>query len=300
MNFETLRSHLDKLSSITNAEWMQSLSPRKCAELEFHNRDRDRKLKSSLSQDDFEKYYGNKKYYSAVRRSVQFTDDWIIANAHGKVFLDYACGNGSNAIKAAKAGAALAIGIDISSVSVENARADAAALGLTNVVFLQADAERTLLPASSIDVIICSGMLHHLDLSYAFVELRRILAPGGKILAIEALNYNPFIRLYRMLTPAMRTDWEKNHILGFSDIRFAKRFFDVRSIRFWHVLGYAGAHIPIPMQALDALDRVLEWIPGVRLLAWIFTFELRSRKTPDDLGDNSIETVPQGEAKTAG
>lgn len=291
MNLTKLRHHIDKLSTISNAEWLQSLSPRKRAELEFHNRDRDRKLKSSLSQDDFEKYYGNKKYYSAVRRSVQFTDDWIIANAPGKVFLDYACGNGSNAIKAAKAGAALAIGIDISSVSVENARADAAALGLTNTVFLQADAERTLLPASSIDVIICSGMLHHLDLSYAFFELRRILAPGGKILAIEALNYNPFIRLYRMLTPAMRTDWEKNHILGFSDVRFAKRFFAVRSILFWHVLGYAGAHVSFAMPAIDLLDRLLEKVPGIRLFAWIFTFELHSRKTLADINDDGMESA---------
>ena len=43
----------------------------------------------------------------------------------------------------------------------------------------------------------CCGMLHHLDLSYAFPELRRILSLEGKILAIEALDYNPIIKLYR-------------------------------------------------------------------------------------------------------
>ncbi len=54
-----------------------------------------------------------------------------------------------------------------------------------------------MLDDNYIDAIICSGMLHHLDLSYAFLELRRILRAEGKILAaIEALNYNPAIKLY--------------------------------------------------------------------------------------------------------
>ena len=62
---------------------------------------------------------------------------------------------------------------------------------------MQADAENTMLDDNYIDAIICSGMLHHLDLSYAFLELRRILRAEGKILAaIEALNYNPAIKLY--------------------------------------------------------------------------------------------------------
>ncbi|NLO90657.1 MAG: class I SAM-dependent methyltransferase, partial [Elusimicrobia bacterium] len=176
-------------------------------------------------------------------------------------------------------GAALAIGIDISDESVRNANADAKALGLDNVVFVQADAENTCLPDSSVDVILCSGMLHHLDLSYAFPELRRILKPGGRILAGEALNCNPFIKLYRKLTKSMRTEWEANHILGLADLDFAARFFDIREVRFWHVVGYLGAHLPLFKGIFDSLDRfVLERIPLVNRMAWIFTFEMRSLK----------------------
>lgn len=36
----------------------------------------------------------------------------------------------------------------------------------------------------------------------------------------------------------MRTDYEKNHILRFKDIGFAKRFFEVRNIRYWHITVY--------------------------------------------------------------
>lgn len=275
---ERLRGELEKLEAITNEQWLASLNPRKRAELDFHNKDRDRKRVATIGKDDFEKYYGNKKYYSTVERSAGYTVDWIRRHAAGKIFLDYACGNGQYAIKAAQAGAALAIGIDISDESIRNARADAAALGLQNVVFAQADAENTRLPDDSVDAVLCSGMLHHLDLSYAFPELRRVLKPGGRILAVEALNWNPFIRLYRKFTKDMRTEWEKNHILGFSDLAFAARFFDVREIKFWHVTGYLGAHLRSLGGLFEAADRLLEKIPLAQRMAWIFTFELRSLK----------------------
>jgi hypothetical protein len=120
-------------------------------------------------------------------------------------------------------------------------------------------------------------MLHHLDLSFAFPELRRILAANGKILAFESLRYNPLIALYRRLTPEMRTEWEKEHILGLADLRFARRFFDVGEVRYWHVLGILGPHVPALAGVLDAVDRHLARIPLVRLLSWIFTFELKSK-----------------------
>jgi len=275
---ETLRMELKKLESITNEQWLAGLNPRKRAELDFHNKDRDRKRVAEIGKDDFEKYYGNKKYYTTVERSTGYTVDWIRKHAAGKIFLDYACGNGQYAIKAAQAGAALAIGIDISDESIRNARADAAALGLQNAAFAQADAENTRLPDDSVDTVLCSGMLHHLDLSYAFPELRRILKPGGRILAVEALNWNPFIRLYRKFTKDMRTEWEKNHILGFSDLAFASRFFEVREIKFWHVTGYLGAHLRSLGRLFETADRLLEKIPLAQRMAWIFTFELRSLK----------------------
>jgi len=120
-------------------------------------------------------------------------------------------------------------------------------------------------------------MLHHLDLSYAFPELRRILAPGGTILAVEALDYNPFIKLYRRLTPQMRTEWEKAHILSLKDVRFAQRFFDLGEIHYWHITSIASPHVPVLAGVLERADRLLTRIPLVRLLAWIFTFELKAQ-----------------------
>lgn len=273
MNLEQLKTHLNHIASISNQTWMEGLNERKIKELEYHNRYRD------TTTHAYDKLYGkNRKFYLTVMRSTQYYEAWIREHAREKIFLDYACGSGRNAIKAAKAGAALSIGFDISDISVKNAQENAKKSELKNIFFFQADAENTKLPDECIDAIICSGMLHHLDLSYAFQELRRILAPGGKILVVEALDYNPAIKLYRQLTPNMRTKWEKSHILNLKDVDFASRFFNIGEIKHWHILGYSGAYFPKLLALFDAVDSVLERVPGVRLMSWIFTFELLKKK----------------------
>ena len=66
----------------------------------------------------------------------------------------------------------MSIGIDVSKGSIENARRSARETGVEgNTFFLQGDCERTEFPASCIDVVVCSGMLHHIDLSNAFPRL---------------------------------------------------------------------------------------------------------------------------------
>lgn len=276
INLEKLITQLKEIEKINNDEWLQSLNQRKVKELEFHDLHRDHKKTQELAQDTYEKFYGNKKYYQATELSKQYVDQWIAKNAKNKIFLDYACGNGVNAIKAAKAGAKLSMGIDISSVSLANATEQAKEENLSQqTYFVQADCENTKLLDESIDVIICSGMLHHLDLSYAFPELRRILAPGGTILCVEALDYNPLIKLYRNLTPEMRTEWEKSHILDLSDLEFAKRFFKLGEIKYWHISSIVAPKLSLSLLPLfNSIDQILTKIPGIQLMAWIFTFEL--------------------------
>ncbi|HEY8964001.1 MAG TPA: class I SAM-dependent methyltransferase [Alphaproteobacteria bacterium] len=284
---EKLLTAVREIDRISNEAWQQTLTSRKKKEIEFHDAHRtrqegvnsQRELEENLSTtDSYEKFYGNKKYYSATGRSHDYVDHWIKTHAAGKVVLDYACGDGPNAMTAAAAGAAMVLGLDISPISIENARRDAARMGLNNTFFFQADAENTKLPDNSVDIVICSGMLHHLDLSYAFPELRRVMKPGGKILAVEALDYNPAIKLYRMMTPAMRTDWEKAHILSHKDLRFAKRFFDVGNVHYWHIMGILTPHMPKAFAgAINKIDSWLEKIPGIQMMSWIFTFELTKR-----------------------
>lgn len=270
-----IRERVHEIQQIANDQWMHSLDERKRKELEFHDAHRDPTVGGSMDSDTYEKLYGNRKYYVATQASRDYTRNWIERYADRAIFLDYACGNGSNAIAAAKAGADLALGLDISAVSVANATNEANREGVdANTLFFQADCENTGLPDASVDSIICSGMLHHLDISYAFPELRRILRPGGRILGVEALDYNPAIKFYRMRTPEMRTEWEKAHILSLKDIRFARRFFDIGEVRYWHILSIAAPHAGRFAPTLYKLDSLLQRIPLIQRMSWIFTFEL--------------------------
>ena len=280
---EKLTAALHEIDKKTNEQWMATLDARKVAELEFHDRDRDpaRAVPEAGGTADT----ANKKYYSTVGLSRSHESDWIRHHAKGRVFLDYACGNGDHAIAAALAGAALTIGVDISSVSIENCRQRAVEASVAEkTFFVQGDCENTGLPSNSVDLVIGDGILHHLDLSYVFPELRRVMRPGGRYYGREALNYNPVIKLYRQLTPSMRTEWEKRHILSLRDLRFAKHFFEVRNVRYWHLCSilvtalrntraFKGA-----LTVANGLDSVLLRVPPISLMAWMFSFELVKRE----------------------
>lgn len=279
LTLDDLKARLREIETISDGEWLRSLDARKVAELEFHDKYRDLDRIEKLDEDTYERFYGNKKYYVATRNSWGYVNDRIAELSKDRIFLDYCCGNGDNAQKAAHAGAKLAIGIDISRVSVENATQKAAEAGLAeNTWFVQGDAENTKLPDNSIDTILCSGALHHLDLSYAFHELRRVLAPGGRVIVFEALDYNPVIKAYRNRTPDMRTAWESEHILDLKDLDFARRFFDVEDTRYWHISAILTPHIPWAAALLGRLDDLLTRVPLVQLMAWCWSFELVKRE----------------------
>ena len=104
-------------------------------------------------------------------------------------------------------------------------------------------------------------------------------------MAVEALNYNPIIKLYRQLTPQMRTTWEKGHILSMKEVRLAKTFFDVRELRFWHLFSILAAYLrknnsvfPKVLKVFNRMDSVVLQLPIFRLMAWQFTFEMHKQE----------------------
>src|SRR5438093_7092025 len=218
--------------------WVQALGPRKRDEIAFHDADRkdgrDWEVESTP----------NRRFYEAARHVRRDMELWINTHARDAIFLDYACGNGVFTELAANAGAELAIGIDISAVSIAEATKRA---NSNRSRFLQRDCEDTGLPDASIDACLCSGMLHHLDLAKAFPELARIMKPGGQIYCQEALGYNPFIRLYRRLTPQLRTAWEREHILTHRHLRYAKRWFRVQNVRYYLIAAPLATLLPSPL-----------------------------------------------------
>jgi ubiquinone/menaquinone biosynthesis C-methylase UbiE len=279
MSSDALRSELQRLASATGDEWYAALDPRKKKESEFHDKMRDRAQIAAVGRDQYEEFFSNHRFYRTANLSREYFYGWVARESAGKIVLDFACGDGDVALRAADAGAQLAIGIDISAVSVQNARRVAEQRGLTQrTFFLRADCENTGLPDSSVDVVICAGVLHHLDVTRAFPEIERVLAPGGRMIAMEALDYNPMVKWYRNRNAHQRTEWEKAHILSLKEVRLARKYFDVGAIRYFHLSSIGGVWLPGLLPLLNGVDRVLTRIPGVQLMSWMFTFELLSRK----------------------
>ena len=97
--------------------------------------------------------------------------------------LDVGCGTGSTTRAAARqASAGTVLGVDLSGPMLEVARRRAAAEGLANVSFLQADAQVHPFPEASVDVVVSrTGAMFFADPVAAFTNLARALRPGGRL-----------------------------------------------------------------------------------------------------------------------
>lgn len=274
---ETLRAELERIDHANGEGWYSQLEARKRQESEFHDRMRDSSRIAKVGKDQYEEFFSNHRFYRTATLSRAYFFGWIERHSKGKIVLDFACGDGDVALRAAAAGARLAIGIDISGISIDNARRAARERGMQQqTYFLRGDCENTGLPSGSVDVVLCAGVLHHLDVRKAFPEIRRILAPGGCVLAFEALAYNPLTKIYRNRNAHQRTEWEKAHILGFREVRLAQQYLKLGEVRYFHLTSILGVWLPSLLPTLDRIDRVLTRIPGIRLMSWMFTFELRA------------------------
>ncbi|HEY9085687.1 MAG TPA: class I SAM-dependent methyltransferase [Candidatus Tyrphobacter sp.] len=202
----------------------------------------------------------------------------LITSAPGKRILEIGCAQGSNVLEFASAGAT-ATGIDISDVAVRHARARAEELGL-NASFFAMDAEATGFSDGSFDVVSGSAILHHLDTESAYREVARLLDFRGLALFVEPLGHNPFINLYRRLTPSLRTPDE--HPLLLRDLELARKYFDTVNITYYYLttlltLPVAATRIGSTLiRIANAVDRVLfRFVPPLRKQAWYIVLELR-------------------------
>ena len=119
----------------------------------------------------------------------------------GRALLDLASGTGEIALLCHELGFRVT-GLDWAEPMLERARAKAEGTGVT---FLQADAERTMLPDASQQAIITRHLVWTLvDPVAAFAEWFRVLAPGGKLLIVDGdwVNKSWLSRLLGRLAPS--------------------------------------------------------------------------------------------------
>jgi arsenite methyltransferase len=104
--------------------------------------------------------------------------------AEGERVLDLGSGAGTDSLIAAQmvGDEGSVTGIDMTTEMLGKARAAAAEMGATNVEFVESEAEQLPFPDGSLDVVISNGVIDLIpDKDAGFVELYRVLTPGGRI-----------------------------------------------------------------------------------------------------------------------
>jgi SAM-dependent methyltransferase len=113
----------------------------------------------------------------------------------GERCIDLGCGTGAFTQRVRRFGLELT-GMDISPASIE--RANATSQGER---YLVGDIRETGLAAASFDIVVLSGVLHHLltrDIRrQVLAESARILKPGGRVWSFDPSAHSPSMRLYR-------------------------------------------------------------------------------------------------------
>ena len=100
----------------------------------------------------------------------------------GSTLLDLACGRGAYGLLVAqKAGTSL-IGVDFSAQALNEARGQAARMGVSNASFRIGELTATGLPDASVEAVLCTDAIHFPDEpAIAYGEIRRVLKPGGRV-----------------------------------------------------------------------------------------------------------------------
>lgn len=120
--------------------------------------------------------------------------DLLIAeNLRGKRVLVPGCGFGEDAIRIAHLGAEVHAS-DLSPDLLEIARRRAERMG-KSIQFEVMPAERLAYPDDFFDAVFFNDILHHVDIPPAVAETRRVLKPGGRVIANELYTHSSLQRI---------------------------------------------------------------------------------------------------------
>jgi 2-polyprenyl-6-hydroxyphenyl methylase/3-demethylubiquinone-9 3-methyltransferase len=156
------------------------------------------------------------KAYSRVKNA--FVEE-LLGDLDGKRFLDYGCGAGLFAVKAAQAGAARVLGVDAEAAALSTAQYFAQSEGVANLChFMESESFPTFPLETEFDVILIKDVLEHVENDEGLLSAAaRLLAPAGRLVVSTqnawSLNYLIEGTYYRII----RRDktwcgWDPTHL----------------------------------------------------------------------------------------
>ena len=140
------------------------------------------------------------------------TYDLLIAEQlAGKRVLIPGCGFGEDAIRLAKLDAHV-FASDLSPELLAVTRQRARNMGVLTAEFSVMPAESLSYPDNFFDVVYFNDILHHVDIPRAVAEAKRVLKPGGVVIANELYTHS---RMQRMRTSPIVSGLLYKHMVGF-------------------------------------------------------------------------------------
>ena len=132
---------------------------------------------------------------SAVESFAGVANPWTMGRlAAGERVLDLGSGAGTDSLVAAQMVGpdGHVTGVDMTAAMLAKARAAATEMGVTNVEFVEGEAEGLPVADASFDVVISNGVIDLVpDKDAVFAELYRVLAPGGRMQIADVTIQNP-------------------------------------------------------------------------------------------------------------
>jgi SAM-dependent methyltransferase len=198
-----------------------------------------------------------------------------LGDLKGARVLDLGCGTGFMACLMAAAGAEVeAVDISESSLEVARWRAQVSGLG-SRIGFHASPAESLPFGDGAFDAVCGAFVLHHLDLSVAAPELRRVLRPGGRGAFIETSGGSRLLMAARRQLPGRlgieKASSDDEAPLGTSSRTWLQKSFG-DSVRFsypttlfFRMLCYVPPLHRAPMRhLLAASDELVHRVPALR------------------------------------
>ena len=238
-------------------------------------------MKSSV-QDFYEQQWGSTAeareagtILLMMERAIQYSYS-LLGDLSGKKLLEIGAGAGHQAVYFAQHEAQVTA-IDISAASLRSVQELALHHQLNNIQLQHQNAEQLTFPDHAFDLIYINSTLMHVDHEKVFRECSRVLKPGGKLVVVEPLRYNPFMIVYRLFSkyrhthPRYMTVKEFLHFQSyFTSVHHQEfYFFSLLALPLFIVMKKKGLAIRC-MNFLETIDIVLgRLVPALRKAYWV-------------------------------
>lgn len=185
--------------------------------------------------------------YARAQHWRRFSKEFLfraLGDIRHKRILDFGCGEGELTSQFAALGACVT-GVDISPELIAVARRRVELDGVSQrVEFRISDVTKEPLPAEEFDCIVCSRVLHHVDLRPAVLALYPALKRGGQAILIEPIAFSTALQRLRDRVPVPKDASPGERQLNPKDIEFIRSVFPHSQVVFFDLFGRLTRLLP--------------------------------------------------------